>query len=255
MQRIVSLAPSATAIVRALGRDEQLVGVTAHCGLEEVSQIGGWLNPDVGAIAELDPDLLLTNDSLQAELRDELRDRGFDVAHEEPTTLDDVLTSFRTIGDAIGRPDRGARLEQRAREYVAAVDAATPDGEDRPVVYCEEWGEPPMAAGNWVPEAVRVAGGRYPFVESGERSREITGTTVEDVDPDHAIVHHCGAAEPTVAPLEARDWEIDATLQAIDDSLLNQPSPTLLAGIERLARVIGGVAPGELPRKPRTVDG
>ena len=236
MQRLVSLAPSATSIVRALGSDDRLVGVTAHCEAEGVPQVGGWLNPDFEAIADLDPDLLLTNDALQAGLRDDLRDRGFTVAHEEPATLDEVLRSFQSIGEAIGRPERGASLEQRAREYVDAIRAATPDGDNRPVVYCEEWGDPPMAAGNWVPEVVRVAGGRYPFVESGERSREIEGERVVNADPDHAIVHHCGTGEPTVAPLEARDWEIDATLHAIDDSLLNQPSPRLLAGIERIAQ-------------------
>nr|WP_181687346.1 helical backbone metal receptor [Halorhabdus salina] len=254
MQRIVSLAPSATAIIRALRGSEQLVGVTAHCEVEDIPRIGGWLNPDVGAIADLDPDLLLTNDPLQADLRDNLRDRGFDVAHEAPATLEAVLASFRTVGEAIGRPDRGARLEQRAREYVEAVRAATPDGDERPVVYCEEWGDPPMAAGNWVPEAVAVAGGRYPFLEPGERSCEVDRTAVEDADPDHAIVHHCGVSEPDPTELAKRDWALDTQVHAIDDSLLNQPSPHLLAGIKRLARLVGGVDPNDLPGKPRAVD-
>jgi iron complex transport system substrate-binding protein len=253
MHRLVSLAPSATAIVRALGAGDRLVGVTAHCEAADVPRVGGWLNPDIETIQDLDPDLLLTNDALQADLRDALRDRGFEVAHEEPSTLDDVLTTFRTIGEAVGRPDRGARLEQRAREYVEAVNAATPDA-DRPVVYCEEWGDPPMAAGNWVPDAVRVAGGRYPFVESGERSKEVDREAVQDAEPDHAIVHHCGASELTVRPLTERDWELNAEVHAIENSLLNQPSPRLLEGIERLAALVGKVDPDEIAGRSVAVE-
>ncbi|CCQ33830.1 periplasmic binding protein [Halorhabdus tiamatea SARL4B] len=241
MHRIVSLAPSATAIVRALDAGDRLVGVTAHCEVEGVPRLGGWLNPDLDRLADLDPDLVLTNDHLQADLREELCDRGFTVAHAEPVTLDDVLTTFRTIGDAIGLSDRGQSLEARARDRIDRIRAGTPDGEDRPVVYCEEWGDPPMAAGNWVPEAVRVAGGRYPFVEPGERSREVERETVEATDPAVAIVHHCGAGEPSTQPLVEREWDLDATVHVIDDSLLNQPSPRLLDGIERLASIVSAV--------------
>jgi len=240
MERLVSLAPSATATVRSLDAADRLVGVTAHCEVAAPPSVGGWLNPDLGAIEALDPDLALTNDRLQADLRDDLRDRGIAVAHEEPTTLSEVLRTFRTIGEAIGRPERGADLEERARDRVETVRAATPDGEDRPVVYCEEWGDPPMAAGNWVPDAVAVAGGRYPFVEAGERSREIDRRTVEAARPAHAIVHHCGSASPSVRPLAEREWSIDARLHAIEDSLLNQPSPRLLDGIETLAAMLHG---------------
>jgi len=238
MDRIVSLAPSATSTVTALDAGGRLVGVTAHCDVPDVPRLGGWLNPDLDRIAELDPDLVLTNDSLQADLRDALRDDGFTVAHAEPTTLNAVLETFRTIGDAIGFPERGRVLEERASDRLDRVRDATLDGDDRPVVYCEEWGDPPMAAGNWVPEAVRAAGGRYPFLDPGERSREIDRAAVENADPDRVIVHHCGAAEPSTRPLVEREWDLDAELHAIDDSLLNQPSPRLLDGIERLASIV-----------------
>ena len=95
-----------------------------------------------------------------------------------------------------------------------------------------------MAAGNWVPDAVRVAGGRYPFVDAGERSREVDGAAVEAAEPDHAVVHVCGhgtRVDRTV--ITERDWAVDPEVHVVDDSLLNQPSPALIDGVERLAEL------------------
>ncbi|MBB6645708.1 helical backbone metal receptor [Halobellus ruber] len=243
--RVVSLAPSATATLSAMDAGDAVVGVTAHCNLDR-PRVGGWLNPDYDRLADLNPDLVCTADPLQADVRDELRDRGYEVCHVEPATLDAVVDSFETLGRAAGRPDAGARLAADARDRLAAVRERVPDagsdgGDARPVVYCEEWGDPPMAAGNWVPEAVEVAGGRYPFCDPGDRSREVSAERVGAVEPDHVVIHHCGhgdRADPGL--LEERGWTVDATAHVLDDDLLNQPSPALLDGIERLAGLFHG---------------
>ncbi|WP_253738443.1 helical backbone metal receptor [Halohasta salina] len=237
--RIVSLAPSATATLAALGVDNRVVGVTGHCELDR-PVVGGWLNPDYDRLAELSPDLVCTSDGLQAEIRDELRDQGYDVFHHEPSRLDDVLAGFESLADAAGCPEAGVDLRADAEARLAAVDErvgrALADGEARPVVYCEEWSDPPMAAGNWVPDAVEAVGGQYPFVAPGERSQEVDRDTVAAADPDHAVLHICGTGEQ-VSPsrLGDRGWELDAAVHVVDDSLLNQPSPRLIEGIELLA--------------------
>jgi len=238
--RVVSLAPSATNVVAALDAADRLVGATTHCDAADAPAVGGWLNPDYEAVADLDPDVVLTSDGLQAEVRDDLRDRGFDVHHAEPATLDGVLASFTAIGAAVGLPERGETLEAECRQRVDAVREAAPgeDGDgDRPVVYCEEWADPPMAAGNWVPDAVEAAGGRYPFVDAGERSREVDPGAVREAHPAHAVVHVCGTGEQTDADPAAR-WGLDADVHVVDDSLLNQPSPRLVDGIEHLADLL-----------------
>jgi len=242
--RIVSLAPSATATLSAMGAAETVVGVTTHCGLDR-PRVGGWLNPDYDRLADLDPDLVCTADGLQADVRDELCDRGYDVCHVEPDRLDAVIDSFETLGRAAGRPDAGARLAADARDRVAAVRERVPGPPDdpgadpRPVVYCEEWGDPPMAAGNWVPEAVAAAGGRYPFCDPGDRSQAVSEARVEATAPDHVVIHHCGhggRADPDL--LADRGWDLDAAVHVLDDDLLNQPSPALFDGIETLADLL-----------------
>ncbi|WP_435179973.1 cobalamin-binding protein [Halorussus sp. AFM4] len=248
-ERIVSLAPSATEILRALDATDRLAGATHHCEAD-VPAVGGWLNPDYDAVADLDPDLVLTADDLQADVAADLRERGHEVFHAAPTALDEVVESFAELGAAVGLPDEGAALARRAGHRLDRVRRLTPDdGADRPVVYCEEWSDPPMAAGNWVPEAVETAGGRYPFVDPGERSREVSATEVETADPDHVVLHVCGhgaCADP--AAVADRDWDLSAVdrgdVHVLDDSLLNQPSPRLVEGIETLAGTLHGDALG-----------
>jgi iron complex transport system substrate-binding protein len=245
MTRLVSLAPSETATLSAMGAADDLVGVTAHCEGVDAPVVGGWLNPDYDRLAELDPDLVCTCDPLQREVRAACRDRGFDVHHREPASLDDAVSTFAALGRAVGRDDAGEVLAGRCRERLDAVRAAVA-GASRPVVYCEEWSDPPMAAGNWVPEAVAAAGGRYPFVDAGERSREVTGPEVAAADPDHVVLHVCGHGD-RVDPetVRGRDWAVDAPVHVLDDALLNQPSPRLVDGVETLASVLHGVGVGD----------
>jgi len=255
--RVVSLAPSATATVTALDAAETLVGVTHLCdppaaagsahGRESPLAVGGWLNPNLDRVADLDPDVVLTSDGLQADLADECRERGFDVRHREPATLDEAVEAFATRGADVGRPEAGERLAEESRARLDRVAEAVAD-RPRPTVYCEEWSDPPMAAGNWVPDAVRAAGGRYPFVDPGERSREVDPASVEAADPDHLVVHVCGHGDRIdPATVAERDWAVDAPVHVIDDSLLNQPSPALIDGVERLAELFHPEAFPETP--------
>ncbi|MFB6102314.1 MAG: helical backbone metal receptor [Haloplanus sp.] len=240
--RIVSLAPAATATLRELGVADRLVGVTTHCRSEladtdaDPAILGGWLDPDLDRLTALEPDLVCTSDALQAEVRDVIRDRGLRIHHADARTLAGVVAEFAALGRAVGRPDAGDRLAERSRDRLSRLRATALAADDRPTVYCEEWADPPMAAGNWVPEVVAVAGGRYPFVDAGERSRAVGRTDVEAADPDHAVLHLCGyGARTDPATLTDRDWDIDPAVHVVDDALLNQPSPNLIDGAERLA--------------------
>lgn len=242
--RLVSLAPSATATLAAMGAADELVGVTFHCDpgpTVDPERVGGWLNTDFDAVEALDPDLVLTSDPLQRDTRDELRDRGVEVHHTEPETLEDAVGGFAALGRAVGHADAGAELAADARERLRRVRDAVAD-EPRPTVYCEEWADPPMAAGNWVPEAVDAAGGQYPFADPGERSGEVSREEVAAADPAYVILHPCGEGD-RADPDEFRErgWVPDAEVHIVDDSLLNQPSPRLIDGVERLAAILHGV--------------
>ena len=253
--RVVSLAPSATATLRALGAADLLVGATHACDLardDGLARLGGWPNPDLDAVAALEPDAVLTCDPLQRETASALRERDLPVAHTEPTRLSEVFAAVRSVGEAVGRPDAGTRLARESRERVERVRRAVPgppdgpdDADERPVVYAEEWGDPPMAAGNWVPDAVAAAGGRCPFVAPGERSAAVDPAALRRADPDHVVLHWCGDdRSPDATTVAERGWGLDAEVHVVDDSLLNQPSPRLIDGIETLAGLLHGVEVG-----------
>lgn len=248
METIVSLAPSATATLQSLGVTDCIIGVTDHDTVAGADSLGGWLTPDIDRLDTLNPDLVITVDSLQTEIRDRIRDKGYSVLHTEPTTLEDVLASFSDIATAIGEEAAGEQLERTARRRLEAIrEYPSSSAASSPLVYCEEWPSPPMAAGNWIPELIELVGGSYPWVEAGARSQRIDPAEITHRDPDYTIIHHCGmGSTPEMEPREA-PWDTTGSVHVVDDSLLNQPSPRLLEGAERLAHILHG---SEAPLQP-----
>jgi len=249
--RIVSLAPGATATLAAMGAAESLVAVTNHApeaALDaDPERLGGWLDPDLDRVAALEPDLVLTGDALQSDVAAALAERDLPAFHRTPETLSAVVDSFAALGAAVDRPAAGRALRDRCRARLDRVADAVA-GRERPTVYCEEWPDPPMVAGNWVPAAVAAAGGRYPLVDAGERSRAVDPEAVAAADPDRVVLHYCGygdRADPD-AVRGREGWELDGVpIHVLHDDLLNRPSPELVDGVERLAALLHGVDVGD----------
>ena len=154
--------------------------------------------------------MVITVDALQTEIVASLRERGLDVFHTTPNTLEQVLESILDIGSAIGADRPACRLVSNMRQAFATIEDATQD-ERTPVVYCEEWSTPPMVAGNWVPDLVGIAGGTYPFCDAGERSRRVSEAAVEEAAPEHVFLHVCGAGDAVDSSgFSDRSWALPA---------------------------------------------
>jgi iron complex transport system substrate-binding protein len=112
--RIISLAPTQTEIVAALGSVDELLGVTEDCNFPgavcRIPRFGSWYSPDIRAIVDARPDLVLTFGSHQEEIRDVLEEFGLRVYHSEPPTIRASLDSFRDIAALIGRQQDCSRL-------------------------------------------------------------------------------------------------------------------------------------------------
>ncbi|MFC3688217.1 ABC transporter substrate-binding protein [Aquipuribacter hungaricus] len=294
-RRVVSLLPSATEIVHVLGAGDRLVGVTFECdhpatartdaavvvgGVDTAGMTPAEIDASVrsraaagedlytlheGALRGIDPDLVLTQDlcrvcALPSDVVDEaLAHLGCtaDVLALDPSSLDDVLGTVLTVGDALGVPEQAAAVVASLRARLAAVAAAVA-GRPRPRVAVVEWVDPPFVAGHWVPDLVVAAGGEEVCGLPGARSVTTTWADVVAAAPDVVVVAPCGyhldaAAEQALVVADALAaaglpgvpvWAVDA------DGLVVRPGPRLVDGVEALA---GLLHPDILPLDPAAV--
>jgi iron complex transport system substrate-binding protein len=131
--KLISLAPTQTEIVAALGMTGNLAGVTEDCDypaeIKHIPRFGSWYSPAVGAIIKAEPDLVLTFGSHQEEIGRVLEDAGIRVYHSEPPTIAGSLESFRQIADLVGRQEHCesmiALLEERLLRIRRAIEDDT----------------------------------------------------------------------------------------------------------------------------------
>lgn len=224
--RIVSLLPSATEIICALGMAEQLVGVTHECdfppSVKALPKVTQTLIPsdapssdidqlvraqvvqqhalyqlDLERLRTLRPDLIVTQAlcDVCAVAESEVRAAACSlpeappVLNLEPQTLFQVLESILQVGAATGRQDAAALLVSELRKRIEAVAGRAPS---RRTVVLLEWLHPLFSSGHWMPELVRLAGGVELVGREGERSREIRWEQLRDADPDVIVIACCG---------------------------------------------------------------
>jgi len=244
--RIVSLAPSNTEILFALGVGDQVVGVTHFCDwpsqVSEKTKVGSWIQTDPKKIAALKPDLIMTSYYLPDPLKSWSGPGS--VVHVVPKTLADVYESILHIGDAVGARGRALDIVDEMKRDFAEIAAST-TGVARPRVYMEEWHDPPMASGNWVPELVEIAGGVAGVSIKGAPSAVFSFEALTQFDPDLMVFHWCGIPEhlfSKIIPRRVQKWkELRAMRNGatifLEDSLLNRPGPRLVEGARRLHKV------------------
>jgi iron complex transport system substrate-binding protein len=226
--RIVSLLPSATEIVFALGRGDDLVGVTFECDyppaartrrVVSTSALPEGLTPaeidavvteriaagedlyrlDRDALADLDADLVLTQDLCAVcavdvrEVDDALEFLGCraDVLTLDPRSLADVLASVVTVGDQLGVGETARSIVNGLQARLAALDRALA-GVSRPPVLVLEWTDPPFTAGHWVPDLVTTGGGTAVLADPGRDSRRVDWDAVRAAPAAVVLVAPCG---------------------------------------------------------------
>lgn len=241
--KIVSLAPSNTEILFALGLGDSICGVTVYCDYPKEAKnkpiVGSWINPNIAEIKTIKPDLVLTSTIVQEKVATALAEASLPVLHVNPKTLEGIYQSIVAIGRATNK-DRSAQKLVQEMQRKAQKHRVVAKGK-RPKVYIEEWHRPPYASGNWVPELVNAAGGRYDLVKPGQLSREVTTDEILTYNPDIIILSICGFGDILGPDLvkKRQDWTpINAiknqTVFTIDDTILNRPGPRIVNAIPYL---------------------
>ncbi|MDQ2896470.1 MAG: cobalamin-binding protein [Actinomycetota bacterium] len=226
--RIVSLVPSATEMLFALGLGPDIVAVTHECDYPAAARQllrvtrdvlppgldGAGIDAavkartlagesiyelDAEALAELAPDLIVTQalcsvcavsyDDVRA-IADALSPRP-EVLSLDPHTIGEVLGDARTLAQATDRKDAAVELIQDAAARIDRIRVAVKDAR-RPRVVALEWLDPPFAAGHWTPQLIAYAGGDDVLGFPGENSEQHTWEMVRAARPEIVIVMPCG---------------------------------------------------------------
>ena len=287
MNRVVSLLPSSTEIIHALGCGDRIVGRSHECdypaGIAELppctapkfdpngtskeidervkavlEEAVSVYRVDTALLDELAPDLVVTQSQcelcavslsdVQAAVRQLVRSKP-DVLSLEPNELKDVWRDIASVAEALGVRERGDALLAELRARLAAIAGRVGEIGHRPRVACIEWYEPLMAAGNWVPELVEIAGGVDVLGIRGEHSAWLEWAALEKSEPETIVLMPCGfdmsRSRQELPALTGRaEW---ARLEAVQrghvfvtdgNQFFNRPGPRLVESAEILAEIL-----------------
>lgn len=246
--RVVSHTCSNTEIVCALGRGDWLVGIDDDSdypadAVAGLPKLGRDLALDVGEVAALQPDLVLTSLTVPGHERivEAIAAQGIASYVADPTSLDDVFADIIAIGQLLGRDNEAATLVRRMREQmpVRAFD-------DRPAILVEWWPKPIIApaARSWVNDLIHLAGGRNPWAGVEQKSVPLDSNAVPAVDG--IAISWCGVREENYrAEVVTRrpGWsEVpavrDGRIVPITEAWLGRPGPRLVHGYRALAELV-----------------
>ncbi len=295
--RILSLLPSATEIVYALGLGDDLVGVTYECDYppeatskpvvvrsalpqgrplssreiddavrERMDQQEPIYVLEKDLIQQLQPDLILTQDLCRVcavpsgqvkRALEEIGATNAKVLSLDPHTMDQVLESIRAVGLLLGREERADEIVGALRARVEAVRAKALRLPSLRVL-CQEWLEPPFAAGHWVPDMIEIVGGVNLLTDKEQPSRVVTWREIRDANPEVVVFMPCGyyleeAEEEALALYGNAEFAEtpaarEGTVFAVDaSSYFSRPGPRIVDGLEILA---WAVHPRAFPEPP-----
>lgn len=234
--KIISLAPNITNTLVDMGCEDMIVGSTEHTDVKSNYTVGSWLSPNYKKIKNIDHDIILTSDALQKNIRDEILDMGLSVNHYNLNEFEDLFNLIDSLSNLTGI--ESDVLKNSIKDRLSNVKSNQPD--DSKIVYCEEWDNPTMVAGNWIPDIVYYCGGKYPFLDSGDRSRKINKKEFDSCDPDIFISHICGVSLLDDFRDIRNKWNIKDNLDIyfVDDNYTNQLSSRSIIGVEIFAEII-----------------
>jgi iron complex transport system substrate-binding protein len=243
--RIVSLAPSATSILCAIGAKRALIGVTKWCAgvapVGKLPKLGDcWHMESVDDILRLKPTLVIGSVPYKQETVAKLLEQPFVFLAMNPRTLADVETDIRLLGGITHRTAAAERLVTKMREAFLQIEKDARRSKRRVRVYCEAWPNPRISSPPWVAELVNICGGEL-VVPAGEK---ISEAQVAEAKPEAIILAWAATGEKSdpKQPYKVMAWKDVPAIRnrkvyVISDELLNTPGPPLIQGVRALYNI------------------
>ena len=248
----MSLAPSATSILCAIGAKKSLVGVTKWCA--DVASVNGlpqlgdcWQLDSVDEILKLKPSLVIGSVPFKTETLAKLLEQPLTFLAKNPRTLADIENDIRLLGRITDRQPQAERLIAKVRRQFASIEKKSRKTNRSLRVYSEAWPRPRISSPPWVAEIISICGGRM-VVPAGQK---VTDEQVAEASPDVIILAWAATgdkAKPQKAYQVASWKDLPAIrnkqVHVVRDELLNTPGPPLIEGARQLCRILQSTAAG-----------
>lgn len=246
-ERIVSLSPAVTEILFTLNLDEKIVGVTDYCDYPAAAldkpKVGGFANPNMEVIINLEPDLVFTSAGVQEDILHQLEKVGITAVVLDAEDIEGVLNNIKLAGKITGSGEKAAEVVSNLQKRIDNVAEKISKTNTRPSVFFEVWDDPLMSAGpgSFIDDLIKRAGGRNIAGDARERYPKFNLEVLLAENPDIYIINsHAHKPED----IKARDGY--ASLRAvqhdrvysIEDDLVTLPGPRIVTGLEEMARII-----------------
>ncbi|MDG6223344.1 MAG: cobalamin-binding protein [Candidatus Bathyarchaeota archaeon] len=274
-ERIVSLSPSNTEILFAVGAGNKVVGVTDYCDhpaqleaqirAKKTFRVGGYWNPSVEKILALNPDLVLvstakcsnkTNDcktecsrscEITIKTAKELESLGINVLMLSPHSLDDVFDDILLVGNATGKSSRARKIAKDLRQRTKTVIEASKTIAVKPKVYFEVWKDPYISVNSqtWIGNLISLAGGENVFGDALTEWPLIGPDDVVKVNPDVMLFPVIPDVVPFWESFEAvqnrKGWKNvsaikNERLSTVLRDCVSRPGPRLVESLEQLSK-------------------
>jgi iron complex transport system substrate-binding protein len=262
--RIVSVAPSTTEILYAIGAGDKVVGVTDYCDYPydfaawvaagNMTSVGGFQDPNVEVIASLNPDLILGTGGIQEETAGALRDLGYKVLVLDPTNINGVLKNIDLVGNATGKRAEATALVNDITSRINAVTNKVAGVPSKPKVYYEVWFSAQsiwsVGAKGFETELIAKAGGVNIFENDSLEHFQTDSEVIISKNPDIILLpvgmETLGSDTPfwvSFDTVKARPaWDSISALQndklyQIDGNAIQRAGPRMADMIEALAEI------------------
>jgi len=246
--RIVSLAPSNTEILFALGLGDRVFGVTETCNYPEealsIEKVGGYSGVDIEKVVAINPDLILAEDMHKADVIPTLEGLGFTVIALVPHNLQEVMDSITLVGSLTGTETAAAQIVDDMSQRIKAITDIT-DGlaeEEKVKVLYVIWYEPIISVGTntGIHELIEKSGGTNIAEFAGEGWPTLALEEIVSINPQVIIVNDDVSLQAILS--ESRLSQVDAVangrVYGINADLTNRPTSRIVDGLELMAEMI-----------------
>ncbi len=247
-ERIVSIAPSNTEILFALGLGDKIVGVTDYCDYPEEAKskpkVGGFYNPSIETIVSLEPDIVFATTGIQTETAENLRDLNITVYQVNINSIEDILIEIQNIGDITGKTNEAEALVSGLRNRINVVEEKTkalPENE-KPKVYIEIWTYWTSGKNTFAYDLIEKAGGKNAF-DINQGWFLTNAENVINANPDVILLAYTGWV---VDPEEIKSREGFEFINAVkNDKIFNinpdtiaREGPRIVDSLEEIALIL-----------------